>query len=75
MGQNKDVRDAQVFTRWVNNILKFKKIKVNDLAEDFNGTVEEWARTYLKHYIEQVYRRSQYMIEKYAKPFEKYIEE
>ena len=48
---------------------------VCDLAEDFNGTVEEWARTYLKHYIEQVYRRSQYMIEKYAKPFEKYIEE
>lgn len=48
---------------------------VCDLVQDFNGTVEEWAKAYLKHYVAKVYRRSQYMIEKYAKPFEKYIEE
>lgn len=47
---------------------------VCDVEENFNGTVEEWARAYLKHYVAQVYRRSQYMIDKYAKPFEKYIE-
>ena len=47
---------------------------VCNLDQDFKGTIEEWAKTYLKHFVAQVYRRSEYMIEKYAKPFEKYIE-
>ncbi len=47
---------------------------VCDVEENFNGTVEEWTRAYLKHYVAQVYRRSQYMIDKYAKPFAKYID-
>lgn len=47
---------------------------VCDLKEDFTGTVQEWAIAYLKHYVTQVYRRSRYMIDKYAKPFEKYVQ-
>jgi type II restriction enzyme len=46
---------------------------VCNLDQNFIGTIEEWAKTYLKHFVKQVYRRSEYMIEKYAKPFEKYI--
>lgn len=46
---------------------------VCNLDQDFKGTIEEWAKTYLKHFVTQVYRRSEYMIEKYAKPYEKYI--
>ncbi len=45
---------------------------VCNLDQDFKGTIEAWAKTYLKHFVAQVYRRSEYMIEKYAKPFEKY---
>lgn len=47
---------------------------VCNLDQDFKDTIEEWAKTYLKHFVAQVYRRSEYMIEKYAKPFEKYID-
>jgi hypothetical protein len=46
---------------------------VCNLDQDFKGTIEAWAKTYLKHFVAQVYRRSEYMIEKYAKPFEKYL--
>ena len=46
---------------------------VCNLDQDFKGTIKEWAKNYLKHFVAQVYRRSNYMIEKYAKPFEKYI--
>ena len=45
---------------------------VCNLDQDFKGTIEGWTKTYLKYFITQVYRRSRYMIEKYAKPFEKY---
>lgn len=47
---------------------------VCNLDQDFKGTIEEWAKSYLKHFVAQVYRRSEYMIEKYAKPFEKYVD-
>jgi hypothetical protein len=47
---------------------------VCNLDQDFEGTIEQWAKEYLKHFVTQVYRRSEYMIEKYAKPFEKYID-
>ncbi|TAL56177.1 MAG: restriction endonuclease [Bacteroidetes bacterium] len=46
---------------------------VSNLDQDFKGSVEGWAKAYLKHFVAQVYRRSQYMVEKYAKPFERYI--
>src|SRR6218665_5085 len=47
---------------------------VCNLDQEFKGTIEEWTKLYLKHFVAQVYRRSAYMIEKYAKPFEKYID-
>ena len=46
---------------------------VCNLDQNFKGTIKEWTKSYLKHFIAQVYRRSEYMVEKYAKPFEKYI--
>jgi type II restriction enzyme len=46
---------------------------VCNLDQQFKGTIEDWATSYLKHFVTQVYRRSEYMVEKYAKPFEKYI--
>jgi len=48
---------------------------VCDLDQNFEGTNEQWARSFLKHFVRQVYRRSEYMIKTYAKPFEKYIEQ
>jgi hypothetical protein len=47
---------------------------VCDLDQQYKGTIEEWAKSYLKHFVKQVYKRSAYMIDKYAKPFEKYID-
>ena len=47
---------------------------VCNLDQEFKGTIEEWAKSYLKHFVAQVYKRSEYMIEKYAKQFEKYID-
>lgn len=46
---------------------------VCNLDQKFKGSNKEWTKEYLKHFVAQVYRRSNYMIEKYAKPFEKYI--
>jgi len=46
---------------------------VCNLDQSFIGSMEDWTKSYLKHFVAQVYRRSTYMIEKYAKPFEKYI--
>ena len=46
---------------------------VCNLDQTFTGTIEDWARSYLKHFVSKVYSRSAYMVEKYAKPFEKYI--
>jgi hypothetical protein len=47
---------------------------VYELGQDFKGTIEEWTKRYLKHFVIQVYRRSESMIEKYAKPYEKYVD-
>lgn len=46
---------------------------VCNLDQEFVGTMEYWTKFYIKHFVEGVYRRSKYMIETYAKPFEKYI--
>jgi type II restriction enzyme len=46
---------------------------VCNLSQNFNEPIEHWAISYLKHFVAQVYRRADYMIEKYAKPFEKYL--
>lgn len=47
---------------------------VCNLDQNFKGTIEEWAKLYLKHFVEKVYERSEYMINIYAKRFEKYIQ-
>lgn len=47
---------------------------VCDLDQEFRGTLKEWTKLYLKHFVTGVYRRSKYMIEEYARPFEKYID-
>lgn len=46
---------------------------VCDLNQDYKGTLEKWVLTYIKHFVTSVYKRTKYMIEKYAKPFEKYL--
>lgn len=46
---------------------------VCDLDQDFKGNMEKWARTYIKHFVTQAKKRSVDMIEKFVKPFEKYI--
>ena len=47
---------------------------VCNLDQKYKGTLKRWTKSYLKHFVAQVYKRSEYMIEKYAKPFEKYID-
>lgn len=47
---------------------------VCDINQSFNWDMRQWAKEYLKHFVAQVYKRSQYMIEEFAKPFEKYLD-
>jgi len=47
---------------------------VSELNQNFEGTREEWAKEYLKHFILQARKRAEAMIEKFVKPFEKYIQ-
>lgn len=47
---------------------------VCDLDQSFSGTMEEWARAYLKHFVTQARKRADDMIKKFVKPFEKYIQ-
>ena len=46
---------------------------VRDLDQTFNGTLESWAKSYLKHFITQARKRADEMIRKFVEPFEKYI--
>ena len=47
---------------------------VCDLEQEFTGNNEDWARTYLKHFVNQAKKRSNDMIIKFVRPFEKYLE-
>lgn len=47
---------------------------VCDLDQTFKGTRKQWAEMYLKYFVDQAKRRADYMIIKFVKPFEKYIE-
>jgi len=47
---------------------------VSELAQNFEDSKEKWAREYLRHFVEQAKRRAEDMIEKFVRPFEKYIE-
>ena len=46
---------------------------VCDLEQDFNSTMEEWAKAYLSHFVKQAKRRADLMITKFVTPFERYI--
>ena len=46
---------------------------VCDLSQDYKLTPKDWTVSFLKHFVRKVYKRSNYMIKKYAEPFEKYI--
>jgi type II restriction enzyme len=46
---------------------------VCDLDQSFGGTREQWAKAYLKHFVNQAKKRAEDMITKFVKPFEKYI--
>jgi len=46
---------------------------VRDLDQSFSGTMENWAKSYLKHFVTQAKKRADDMITKFVKPFEKYI--
>ncbi|SMN01320.1 type II restriction endonuclease [uncultured Candidatus Thioglobus sp.] len=47
---------------------------VCDLEQDFTQSKKQWAKAYLKHFIKSAQKRSSDMIEKFVKPFEKYVE-
>ncbi|MEA3449655.1 MAG: HincII family type II restriction endonuclease [Patescibacteria group bacterium] len=47
---------------------------VCDLNQNFQGNMKQWAKAYLKHFVTQARKRSKDMIEKFVKPFEKYID-
>jgi hypothetical protein len=47
---------------------------VSDIDQSFDGSIETWARSYLKHFVWQAKKRAEDMIEKFVKPFEKYIQ-
>lgn len=46
---------------------------VSDLDQSFSGTMQKWAREYLKHFVTQAKKRANDMINKFVKPFEKYL--
>jgi len=46
---------------------------VSDLDQSFDGSMEIWAKSYLKHFVTQAKKRANDMIKKFVKPFEKYI--
>jgi len=46
---------------------------VCDLDQTYTGTRQDWAKEYLKHFVNQAKKRATDMITKFVKPFEKYI--
>ncbi|MBX2931226.1 MAG: HincII family type II restriction endonuclease [Chitinophagaceae bacterium] len=44
-----------------------------NLPQNFNGTMQSWAKEYLKHFVAQAKKRADDMVKKFVKPFEKYI--
>ena len=48
---------------------------VCDLDQSFQYGMREWAKAYLKHFVTQAKKRADDMINKFVKPFEKYIDQ
>ncbi len=51
------------------------QFNLENLDQSFDGDLEKWAKEYLKHFIAQAKQRAVDMIDRFVKPFEKYIEE
>jgi type II restriction enzyme len=49
------------------------QFNVDNLDQSFSGNMEQWAREYLKHFVAQAKQRAIDMIDRFVKPFEKYI--
>lgn len=47
---------------------------VCDLDQNFGGDMKSWTKAYLKHFVQQARKRTDYMIQKFVRPFEKYID-
>ncbi len=47
---------------------------VKDLNQDYKGTVEDWAKEYIRTFVASAERRCKIMYDKYVVPFQKYIE-
>ncbi len=64
-------KPADLYINWASGMqIQFH---VADLKQSFTGTMEEWVKEYLKHFVKQAKRRADNMITKFVKPFEKYI--
>lgn len=48
---------------------------VSDLDQTYTGTLEEWAKAYLKMFVASAEHRCEIMYKKYVRPFKKYVEE
>lgn len=46
---------------------------VDELDQTYNGGVEEWAKEYLRVFVESAEHRISVMYDKYVKPFKKYV--
>lgn len=46
---------------------------VSDLEQSFRENREQWVKLYLKHFVTQAKKRADDMIDRFVKPFEKYI--
>lgn len=47
---------------------------VSELDQTYTGTLEEWAKAYLKMFVASAEHRCEIMYKKYVKPFKKYVE-
>ena len=47
---------------------------VSDLDQTYTGTMQDWTKAYLKHFVSQAKKRANDMIMKFVRPFEIYIE-
>ena len=47
---------------------------VGECDQTFTGTYEEWARAYIKHFVQEAKERAQYMVDKFVTPFLKYLD-
>lgn len=46
---------------------------VSDLEQDYKKNLENWAKDYLRHFVGEAKNRAKTMINKFVKPFEKYL--